>query len=236
MVRDSEGMRFVATVNVARRSSRGLPDENLPLFSRLLPLPEFVDGVACSCYSYKLEDQTMKKTFGLRKLTRHLLATSCLTVAAGSAHATTVNGPFGGSFGTATALPVGTTEITDSIPFNVGAVSEWVVFSGLQSGASFSFSGIETVSGRPPGSVSVRDSLNTDLLDFALPASGQPGTVPTDGKLFVDVQFQSCGDCGTTDFTLDLTAPLASSTPEPGTIATAGVALAGAVALRRKRK
>lgn len=176
----------------------------------------------------------MKKTFGLRKLTRHLLATTCLTAAAGAASATTVVGPFGSTFASATLLPVGTTEIQDTINTGQGTVTEWVSFSGLEGGGSFSFSATET--GPNTGSASARDSSNGDLLDFAIPASGQAGIIPADGILYLIVNFPSCGDCELTNYAVDLTAPLATPTPEPGTLSVAGLTLAGAVALRRKRK
>jgi hypothetical protein len=180
----------------------------------------------------------MKKSFGLRKLTRHLLATSCLTVAAGAAHASTVFGPFGSSFATATALPVGTTEIQDTVTTGgFDNVSEWAEFSGLPDGGTFSFSATEVLNGNTvSGSVSVRNSSDTDLLDFSIPASAQTGAVPSDGVLYVDVQFGTCGsDCAPSSYTIDLSAA-PSSVPEPGTLAAAGLALVGAVALRRKRK
>src|ERR1700755_2747797 len=94
----------------------------------------------------------MGKNSRLKKLARHLLATTCLTAgAAAMADATTVTetisgvGDYGNSFGAVTLLPNGTRTVngvvggiltgTDALDFN-----DYIEIGGLLGGSSFSFS------------------------------------------------------------------------------------------------
>jgi hypothetical protein len=173
----------------------------------------------------------MNRTLGLTKLSRTLLATTCLTIFAGVAGATNSfpessapGGDFPGSFATAYSLPVGTNEITGSL-FNTGD-QDWVIFSGLLGGASYSFAG--TAVGL---SVNVRDSSNLSLQSFGITGSSETGVIPGDGELIAEV-FNSTDNAGA--YTLDLTAPLAA--PDLGTVWSLGTGLAGALALRRRKR
>lgn len=167
----------------------------------------------------------------LKKFARHLLTTTCLTaVAAGAAHGNTINessvsgGDFGNTFATRNLLGSATTEviggvsgITDNDFFQIG---------GLLGGSAFSISGVYT------------NFVNYSVLNSAQgvisAGGGNPatlaGVVPGDGILVMQVlQFE-----GLANYDLTITAPAATTIPEPGTLAMMGLGLAGAFALRRK--
>jgi PEP-CTERM motif len=176
----------------------------------------------------------MKRTLNLKKLTRHLLATSCLTVFAGIAGASTTyiestdfpNSPPG------TTLPVGTTEVQGTL--STGSdLSDWFLFTGLLPGGSFTISGVVSIGTLPSNSVQVWNAAHTvEQFSFSMPPGSGGGTVPGDGQLLVAVSASSVEFNG--GYTIDLSAPLA--TPEPGTLATLGAGLIGAVAIRRRKK
>ena len=172
----------------------------------------------------------------LKKLARHLLATTCLTAAAGAAHAATVSEPpdFGNSFAVATSLPVGTTNVVGTMPF--GDPADYFKFNGLLPGSAFSFDlHLNSSTGGP--TLNGQDSSQNSLFSpITLSGSNTDffgnGTVPADGMLIISLR-QSVES--NADYTGSLSAQLAGA-PEPGTLATAGIALAGALALRRRLK
>jgi len=177
------------------------------------------------------------------KLARALLASSCLTGAAGIATASTIItegiAPAPAEFPVSAPgyiLPVGTTEVIGTLngcsECGVGEDVNWFEFQGLLPSASFDFSPCCEGEGT---SYSVFNTTMDNLGNCNLEAGCDViGAVPTNGKLVVRVVAE-CGECGTQNYQLSLTSALAPGTPEPSTLATAGLALAGALAWRRKR-
>jgi hypothetical protein len=175
----------------------------------------------------------MQKTSKLKKLASHLLATTCLTVAAGSvAMAGTYTGPYGSSFGTATN--VGTsTPITGTVTLN-GPEQEWFEISALPAGVTLaSVLTIQDVSGNAVeywvenDAAGVIDNQTISSPNFA----SINGNVPVDGN--VVVEFLATNE-GASNWAVTVNA----STPEPGTVAAVGVGLVGlaAAGLRRRKK
>src|SRR5580698_2346062 len=176
----------------------------------------------------------MKRTTQLKRLARHLLATTCLT--AGTAMATTVSEPpnFGTTFATATALPVGTTVVEGGVSMN-NDLNDYFKFEGLVPGTGFDFT------------ATTNSGLTLNLLnsaDAALPSSSDPYTfttslpasvgvtAPSDGIIVFDVV--SPGGEGLRAYTVTVTT--ATFVPEPGTLGAMGLGLAAGAALTRRRK
>jgi hypothetical protein len=181
----------------------------------------------------------MQKTARLKKLARHLLATTCLTVAAaGMANATTFNEStdFGNIFSTASVLPVGTDVVNGDIIGGAEAdFEDFFEFTGLLGGSAFSLTAIANTNVNAWGPIVRLFSSSAGVLgdpnSFSL---GSPvvlgGFVPGDGILIVDIG----GNEGTGSYTVTLDA--GQPAPEPATMVSAGLGLAGALALRRKQK
>jgi hypothetical protein len=175
----------------------------------------------------------------LNKLARALLASSCLTGAAAIATADTIviQGvpPTPATFPHSPPgylLPVGTTQVNGVFAACTecgGQDTAWFEFQGLLPGSSFTASGCC----ENDSSYAIFNSSQVFLAssDFENGASAS-GLVPTDGNLVVVVA-DECGNCSMQNYELSLNAQL--DTPEPSTLATAGLALAGALAWRRKR-
>ena len=177
----------------------------------------------------------MQKTSRLRKFARHLLATTCLTVAAagiGQATTLTESTDFGNTFGAATPAPVGT-DVVDGEISGSGDFSDFFTFTGLSGSSAFSFT-ITTPTSNFFANATVFDSFSNVLAGPAFFNSSAGGTgngfVPGDGILVVGVN----GGEGTGTYTFSLTAPQA--VPEPSTVVGLGLGLAGGLALKRRRK
>jgi hypothetical protein len=191
----------------------------------------------------------MNKTARLKRLSRHLLATTCLTLAGvGAAHATTINETsapgtdFGSTFGTATNLSSIAALAVPGTNNALGALSgggdlDYFTFTG-EPGTAFSYNITDTSNGQ--GRATILNSLaanigsTASLTTFAFNGSPLTGTglVPTDGKIIVDI-VTGC-ECG---FSYNATVS-APNAPEPGTLADVGLGLglAGAIALGRRRR
>ena len=170
-------------------------------------------------------------TDALKKISRHLLATTCLTAAA--AHGATITessvsgADFGNSFGAANVLPVGTTEVIGAI--NPSSDFDFFRFSGLQPGGGYSLAGFYEAGTARFG---VEKSDQTFLNALTSNPASLSGVIPTDGILVVQV----ANNEAVMNYDLTLTAPLASTgTPEPSTAAGVALGLAGAWALRRNK-
>ena len=171
------------------------------------------------------------KSKSLKKYARHLLATTCLTVAATTAQATTFSegvNDFGNTFAARTGLPGGTTQVFGGV--NPGNdFDDFFFFSGLPLGGAFTFTGLYE------GAVNVSVLTNgNSVINGNSNLSNPPtmtGTVPGDGILVIGAH----GFEGTAfyDLRLDVVGGT-SQIPEPATAGLAGLALASAVALRRK--
>jgi hypothetical protein len=181
----------------------------------------------------------MKRTTKLKRLARHLLATTCLT-AGSTAMATTVSEPpdFGTTFGTATDLPNGTTMVDGSVQFP-GDTNDFFTFQDLVPGTEFFFTATLT---------SATNGLELNLLtsgDAALPGSSNPysfatslpasATVdaPSDGIIVFDV-LTGGGEGPARAY--NITVNTATYVPEPGTLGAMGLGLAAGAALTRRRK
>jgi hypothetical protein len=144
------------------------------------------------------------------------------------------------------------------------AGTDWFEFQGLTPGSSYTLtaaynplgsrtisgngeSGTEGVSGRLPVDVSLFNSAQTLLATHSIENAGASlsGIVPGDGLLDVEITGPSYSYEGNFEgkggsfyqvaFTGE-TGSSGSSTPEPGTLAPVGLALAGALAWSRKRR
>jgi hypothetical protein len=184
----------------------------------------------------------MGKHTRLKKLARHLLATTCLTAgAAAIADAQVVTegtapapADFGNTFGAAYLLPLGTTQVNGSTHDNVDP-ADFITFQGLQGGTGFSFTATST---SPIGSdLNIFNSSDVKLSGpfFFSSSEGTSGngTVPTDGLLTFDV-FSSSE--AVQSYSINLTATQAAGTPEPGTLGAMGLGLAAGAALMMRRK
>jgi hypothetical protein len=183
----------------------------------------------------------MGKHTRLKKLARHLLATTCLTAGvAAMADAQTVTegtspapADFGNTFGTAYLLPNGTTQVNGTTHDNVDP-ADFITFQGLQGGTGFSFTATST--SNIASNLSIFNSSDVKLLGptsfSSVEGTSGHGTVPTDGTLTFDVFSNSEA---TQTYSINLTATQA---PEPGTLAAMGLGLAAGAGLilRRKKK
>jgi hypothetical protein len=179
----------------------------------------------------------------LDKLSRALLASSCLTGLAGIANANTIiQGvpPAPAEFPTnfpGYLLPLGTTQVIGTLPGCTGCDTEggqdgWFEFQGLVPSSPFAVSSCC----ENDASYDIFNSSGSFLgySDFENGAILN-GTVPTDGKLVFLVE-DECGDCtNVAPNPYEVTLTDTASAPEPSTVAMAGLALAGALAWRRKR-
>jgi hypothetical protein len=199
----------------------------------------------------------MNKTARLKKLSRQLLATTCLTAAmAGAAYGTTITespepGGFGTELSTATVLPGLTIpgsntvngEVSCGDPCVRDAYFEFQFGTGL-AGDVFSYAlSANGTTGAKGGQFLVMDDLGNNIgnntpFNFTAPAgsltsiTSGDAAVPTDGDVIFAVLQGSEG--GGIQFSVNVTAPVA---PEPGTSTEIGLGLAGAaVALRRRFK
>ena len=127
--------------------------------ARCVRLRTFID------VGLKTPEEWIQKSARLKKIARHLLATTCLTAAAaGSAGATTITEgtDFSNTFAGANALPIGTDVVNGSI---WGAIvsdpDDYFRFSGLLAGSSFSLAAMTAYSFRT--SRSMRESVPMPL-------------------------------------------------------------------------
>ena len=187
----------------------------------------------------------MNKTARLKRLSRHLLATTCLTLAGvGAAHATTISetsapsSDFGNTFGTATNLstiaaltPATGDTVTGTLTFND---VDWFTFTGEPAGKLFS---ISVLANRNFGTVIVENSSGTALVNTVNLTTTQnvyEAVVPNDGMLDVGLTFSNSNE-NPIGYIVNVTSPVA---PEPSTFAEIGLGLglAGVVTLRRRRQ
>jgi hypothetical protein len=177
---------------------------------------------------------TMQKTARLKKIARHLLATTCLTAAAaGMAQASTVNEStdFSNLFATADALPAGTDLVNGTLGGPDG--NDFFKFTGLLGGSVFNLTASATSAPFFPGILlfdSAQNQIGTEQFFQLGENAGASNVVPLDGILVVQVT----GNEGTGSYSVSLDAGTAA-TPEPATVTGVGLGLAGALALRRRK-
>jgi hypothetical protein len=182
----------------------------------------------------------------MNKLTRMLLATTCLTaLASAPAAALTVNEvETNDSLATANVLPLGTTEVLAlaEVPF-----SDFFKLSGLEPGETFTAT-IDRLSDPITGGFFFNSQFTANASGGALidsePVGNGPqiatvtGAIPADGMLV----FSSIGNIsegGPMGYHITITAPLAVAVPQPHAFALLGAGVAGLAGLtalvRRKR-
>jgi hypothetical protein len=191
------------------------------------------------------------KNPAIKNLSRALLATTCLTAASGISGATTITEgqdpaptDFGNTLGTATLLPFGTTTVFGSLNAE-GDRTDFFEFQSLAGGQAFTVSGLYNPFGQEAGTYILPfDSSGTPISVEGLATGGSQagfgslegsgavlnGTIPADGIIIVEVNVPMFDSAPT--YEVDLTA---NTVPEPSTLVTAGLALAGGLAWRRKR-
>jgi hypothetical protein len=175
------------------------------------------------------------------KFTKTMLTTTCLGVAAsGVAQATTIivvegTSPAPADFPNSSPgylLPAGTNAVRGQINGNTD--TDYFEFQDLAPGTTFSVFGYYNPLGQEKqSSYVVYNSSNTYLVGSTLEAIRGPvdGTVPSDGRLIVEVG----GIVGSPTYEIDLSAQVQAA-PEPAGAAGAGLALAGILAWKRKRE
>jgi hypothetical protein len=178
-------------------------------------------------------NSTLKKS--VKKLARTLLATTCLTVAsAGAGLAGTVDesvfGEFSKSSSSPTILPTGTDTVLGSLSSTGIDGIDFVKFINLIGGSTFDLTATDT-SGASIQILSDTPSTIVPLTFFSSgsPFDSGPFIIPGDGNLIVGIGSNE----GSSNYALTLTDP--QGAPEPGTFGAVGLALAGALAWRRKR-
>ena len=182
----------------------------------------------------------IRKNPVLDKLARALLASSCLAGAAGIANASNIitEGipPAPALFPTSAPgylLPLGTTRVNGTFCEGECGGAEDVNFfeyQGLLPASTFVISPSSTES---EGGYQVFNSIQDNLGGCDFESGCQVSSaVPANGKLVIET-FAECGECGTVTYQINLTASLAP-TPEPSTLPAVGLALAGALAWRRR--
>jgi hypothetical protein len=177
-----------------------------------------------------------------QKSAHTLLATTCLTVGAGSvASGETMllvegTSPAPSDFPNSTPgylLPFGTNLVQGQLHSASGDNDDFFEFQGLFAGHSFSLLGTYNPLGQERQvSFQAFDSQGTSLGIATLEGEGGlvSGTIPNDGEIIVDVSFSSQGS---PTWQMSLGAEVA--TPEPTPILGVALGLAGAVAWRRRR-
>jgi hypothetical protein len=193
-----------------------------------------------------------QKNPAIKKFSRALLATTCLAgvsgIASGSAITITEGTPpapidFGNSFNLATVLPTGTTIVNGTLTFGSDS-DDYFEFQNLPGNGTFSVTAVYAPLGQEAGmSVTLVNSANALLGFGTLESSGAilQGTVPGDGNLIVDIGYNNRfgpnidGEGVNSPNGYQVTLTTTPTTPEPATLALTGLALAGALAWRRKR-
>ena len=169
----------------------------------------------------------------LRKLRLALLAGTCLTSGAIARADTVTEGiapaptDFSATLGSATPMPIGTTVVIGSLGSGPSDFDDYVDFSGLLPGGSFtlSYTGInQNYSVFNSGGNSLGGAINSSSGSF-------PGTIPNDGHLIAAVT-SSEGSSYQWTLNAQLAVPEAGST---AMISGLGVAL-GAAAMARRTK
>jgi hypothetical protein len=191
------------------------------------------------------KDIAARKLIG--KFARTLLATTCLTVGGAAAHAGTIAytegtapapADFSNTFAGANLLPAGnpTTTVTGSV--NGGDTLDFFELTGLGTG-TFTVS-VTDNNQFGIASITLLNSGNTNLggpslFEGSEGASFASQAIPVDGNLIVEIN-QSNNNESATNYTVTVNTA-STSAPEPSTIATLGLGLAGgAVALSRRRR
>lgn len=169
------------------------------------------------------------------KLTRSLLAGTCLTVACGTtAVAGTITensgptGEFGKGLGSATVLPVGTTSVEGFLNRSLSDAVDFFEFQGLASGTSFFLEGF----GEGVMFTDVVNSSSEFIAEGPI-SSGLTGTIPGDGNLIVEMQLG--GENSSGFYGVRLEAQL-NAVPEPSALIPTALGAAGLLAWRRRRK
>jgi hypothetical protein len=201
------------------------------------------------------KDTAARKSIG--KFARTLLATTCLSAASGGAAlAGTISyGPgapanYSATFAGALTTPLsaatipGTTNVSgqvtseDNVDFfeltglGTGTFTLTATALGEVGEAAVTLSEfVETVTVFTDGDTTLEGPTAFDFGDMASFASM---SIPTDGNLVVEVE-QNFESSANYTVTVNTTAPTAT-VPEPSTIATVGLGLAGALTLRRRRR
>jgi hypothetical protein len=177
------------------------------------------------------------------RFTKTLLTTTCLGVAAsGGAQATTIlivegTTPAPADFPNSSPsylLPVGTNLVQGQLHSASSDNDDFFEFQSLMPGQSFSILGTYNPLGQERQvSYQVFNSSGTSLGIATLEGEGGlvSGTIPNNGNLIVDVSFSSQGS---PTYQVALTTEVAP-TPEPAVGPVAGLALAAALAWKRKR-
>jgi hypothetical protein len=188
---------------------------------------------------------------GGARLSRHkmILAAACGgMIGTSAAQAATVSEPpdFGDSFGAATVLPGGTNQIEGSVEAgSLGNPIDFARFNGLIPSASIDIDyAISNVLMGGETSISLvffnsgGGTIGSVAINQASPASGQVGvTVPLDGSIVAQVNFQAYDSDPTLDYTISFDeSALQEETaiPEPTSAAIAGLGAATLLARRRR--
>lgn len=175
----------------------------------------------------------MKSGSLVKKLMQALLATTCLCVAPASSQVVNEPPDFGNVAGSPTVLPAGTIQVNGSLCTFSNCtldLEDWFAIPGLTTGDSISI--MESSSGNPINYY-VEDSSNGVITSGTLNGLDPVNfvvTAPTDGELIFGERLANEGQ-GLAGYTVSIAD---TSTPEPGTVETSMLALAAAVALRRK--
>jgi hypothetical protein len=201
----------------------------------------------------KMQSEELPKP--LENFARGLMATTCLTLACGtSAVAGTITlTPGAQPTSPGTPLPVGTNIVNGfvgSLPSEAGtSTTDWFEFQGLAATDNYTVTAVYNPFGARGESGNGETGLRVSLFNnSAVPyfsnqsMEGSGATlqlVPGDGFLEVEiVGGTTFGPSPAGSFyqvTLTDNGP-STATPEPGTLATVGLALAGALAWSRKRR
>jgi hypothetical protein len=186
----------------------------------------------------------MRKTSNLKRLACRLLATTCL-IAAGNV-AAIGGGTVAIPEDTYTSYPgdlllSNTTTVTGTVNEDITSAGDFFEFEGLTGGESFSSLGLAindlSDNGMRVELFADTPSAETVILGItsisALSTLDPTGTVPSDGKLIVNIL-----PTNQDEFATNYSVTLSTATPEPATLATLGLGLVGigVLDLRRRRK